>query len=76
MKGTQVQAALASPLASPHLATSPRHGAVPPVAEITQRLAAALADRYRIQHLLGEGGMATVYLAYDAKHDRHVALKA
>ena len=39
------------------------------------RLAAALADRYRIERELGQGGMATVYLAQDLKHDRHVALK-
>ena len=39
------------------------------------RLAAALADRYRIERELGQGGMATVYLAQDVKHDRKVALK-
>ena len=39
------------------------------------RLAAALADRYRIERELGAGGMATVYLAQDVKHDRKVALK-
>ncbi len=38
-------------------------------------LAAALADRYRIDHEIGQGGMATVYLADDVKHDRKVALK-
>ena len=39
------------------------------------RFAAALADRYRVERELGAGGMATVYLAYDLKHDRRVALK-
>jgi len=39
------------------------------------RLTAALADRYRLERELGQGGMATVYLARDLKHDRQVALK-
>ena len=39
------------------------------------RLTAALADRYRIERELGSGGMATVYLAADLKHDRQVAIK-
>ena len=39
------------------------------------RLATALADRYRIEGELGAGGMATVYLAADLKHDRKVAIK-
>jgi serine/threonine-protein kinase len=39
------------------------------------RLNAALEGRYRIESELGEGGMATVYLATDHKHDRKVALK-
>jgi len=38
-------------------------------------IAAALADRYRIERELGQGGMATVYLAQDLKHDRKVAVK-
>jgi Tol biopolymer transport system component len=37
--------------------------------------ATALADRYRIERELGAGGMATVYLAHDIKHDRKVAIK-
>ncbi len=39
------------------------------------RLAAALSDRYRIERELGQGGMATVYLAEDLKHRRQVAIK-
>jgi len=39
------------------------------------RLNGALAGRYRIERELGEGGMATVYLCEDVKHDRKVALK-
>ena len=39
------------------------------------RLRTALADRYRIERELGQGGMATVYLAQDIRHDRKVALK-
>ncbi len=42
---------------------------------ISERLAAALADRYRVERELGAGGMATVYLAQDLKHDRKVAIK-
>jgi eukaryotic-like serine/threonine-protein kinase len=40
-----------------------------------ERLAAALSDRYAIERELGAGGMATVYLAHDLKHDRQVAIK-
>jgi serine/threonine protein kinase len=47
----------------------------PPLAPDAQRLTAALADRYRIERELGAGGMATVYLAHDLKHDRDVAIK-
>ena len=39
------------------------------------RMTADLADRYRIDREIGQGGMATVYLAHDVRHDRRVALK-
>ena len=39
------------------------------------QLNAALADRYTVERELGRGGMATVYLARDIKHERPVALK-
>ena len=45
------------------------------MAQQFERLKAALADRYAIQEELGAGGMATVYLAHDVKHDRKVAVK-
>src|SRR5213593_3964918 len=43
--------------------------------DLVERLRAALAGRYTIERELGRGGMATVYLARDLKHDRPVALK-
>ncbi len=45
------------------------------MSESLARLTAALADRYRIERELGAGGMATVYLAEDLKHNRLVAVK-
>jgi serine/threonine-protein kinase len=39
------------------------------------RLATALEGRYRIDREIGRGGMATVYLARDVRHNRGVALK-
>ncbi len=45
------------------------------MSDVTARLYTALADRYTIERELGSGGMATVYLARDIKHDRKVAVK-
>ena len=44
-------------------------------AERAAALTAALGGRYRIERELGQGGMATVYLADDVRHDRKVAIK-
>lgn len=43
--------------------------------EQLERLRSALAQRYRIKRELGRGGMATVYLAEEPRHSRHLALK-
>ena len=45
------------------------------MAQLREQIVHALADRYRIEREIGAGGMATVYLARDVKHDRMVALK-
>jgi len=46
-----------------------------PRAAIADELRIALADRYTVERELGHGGMATVYLARDRRHDRDVAVK-
>jgi serine/threonine-protein kinase len=43
--------------------------------DVLTLLTAALADRYHLERQLGQGGMATVYLAQDLKHERKVAIK-
>src|SRR5512138_42441 len=43
--------------------------------QLLQQLQSALAGRYRVERELGAGGMATVYLARDLRHDRDVAIK-
>ena len=45
------------------------------MADLRIALQAALGDRYRLERELGRGGMATVYLGQDLRHDRPVALK-
>jgi serine/threonine-protein kinase len=45
------------------------------MSDALERLSTALQGRYRIERALGAGGMATVYLAEDLKHDRKVAIK-
>jgi eukaryotic-like serine/threonine-protein kinase len=45
------------------------------LSDMLDRIRNALADRYRLERELGAGGMATVYLAHDLKHDRDVAIK-
>jgi len=45
------------------------------MSDILSRLSDALADRYTVEREIGSGGMATVYLAQDLRHERQVALK-
>ena len=45
------------------------------MADPRELLQAGLADRYRLDREVGRGGMATVYLSHDLRHDRNVALK-
>jgi len=46
-----------------------------PGLETLEHLTSLLGGRYLLERELGVGGMATVYLALDVKHDRHVAIK-
>jgi hypothetical protein len=48
---------------------------MPDVSDANKALLAALGERYELLDVLGVGGMGTVYLAHDSKHDRQVAIK-
>ncbi len=61
-------------LATPTDPGVPPRTAVTGVVEVAQ-VKKALAGRYQVERILGEGGMATVYLAQDQKHNRKVAVK-
>src|SRR6187402_3503692 len=50
-------------------------GADAPDEHVIAALRAGLGDRYQVKREIGRGGMATVYLAHDVKHNRSVALK-
>ena len=45
------------------------------MSDVIGGLSAAVSERYLIERELGEGGMATVYLAQDVRHERWVAIK-
>ena len=45
------------------------------MSEVVSRSRGALPDRHRIERELGQGGMATVYLALDLRYERRVAIK-
>src|SRR5688572_24605870 len=68
----RVTSRLAAPRCARHIAVSlPGSSATP----LDQQFADALRDRYALERELGRGGMATVHLARDLRHDRPVALK-
>jgi len=60
---------------APIFRRSPHNIEASVLTDAVHRLTTALADRYRIERELGQGGMATVYLAHDLKHERQVAIK-
>ena len=65
----------AAALAAPVLAAASAVGGPGPTASLLDALRAALAGRYAVERELGRGGMATVYLAWDPRHERAVAIK-
>ncbi len=73
-RGTESSHALTASTPERHIIERQQQGqhAVP---DLVDRLKTALAGRCAIEHELGAGGMATVYLAEDLKHHRKVAVK-
>ncbi len=72
----EMPASTPAPAATPPSITPSSAVADPAAASDTiSRLRGALGDRYQIERELGHGGMATVFLAKDLKHDREVAIK-
>src|SRR4051794_37644431 len=45
------------------------------MSDVLTRLSESLHIKYRVDREIGAGGMATVYLARDLRHDRDVAIK-
>src|SRR5688500_5568548 len=76
MIGQAWPAALATVQPTGHGARVTCSRSAAPMAEPLATVRRALADRYTVERELGRGGMATVYLAEEAKHGRQVAIKA
>ena len=77
-----VRAASATPMNAAPVSSAPVAASATPAPPMDDdedeglvRLRAAVGDRYAVERELGRGGMATVYLARDVKHDRQVAIK-
>jgi Tol biopolymer transport system component len=64
-----------APISRENLASRESSSHLPAMSDTLPRLAQALEGRYAPERELGAGGMATVYLAHDVRHDRQVALK-
>src|SRR5688500_11707704 len=74
--GQPCPAALATDHPTGHISRVTFSRSAAPMTESLATVRRALADRYTVERELGRGGMATVYLAEEAKHGRQVAIKA